>query len=84
MGTATNVPCGAWTERYSHSNTQATGLKALIFTGDDQDINLFADKARGEALPGLPKLNYKRVASSTQMFVLIYIHNFAGACNDEH
>jgi hypothetical protein len=84
MGTATNVPCCAWTERYYQSDAQVIGLKALIFIGDDQDISLFADKARGEALPGLPKLNYKRVASSTQMFVSIYIHNFAGACNDEH
>jgi len=33
----------------------------LGLKGDDQDISLFADKARGEALPGLPKLNYKRV-----------------------
>jgi hypothetical protein len=84
MGTATNVPCGAWAERYSQSDAKVTGLKALISTGDDQDISLFADKARGEALPGLPKLDYKRVASSTQMFMSIYILNFAGACNDEH
>jgi hypothetical protein len=50
-------------------NAQATGLKALIFIGDDQDVTSFADKARGESLP-LPKLDRNKVVSSSQIVLV--------------
>lgn len=35
--------------------------------GDDQDVTLFAAKTGGEPVPGLPKLNSKRVVSDSQI-----------------
>ncbi len=33
----------------------------LFLKGDDQDVNLFGERVRGRAVPGLPKFNPNRV-----------------------
>lgn len=50
------------------------------YTGDDEDVTNFVKKSKTDSIPGLPKLDPRRVVRNFSVVFLLFPHLMIDAC----
>jgi hypothetical protein len=60
MGTTSHIPGRSGSQRYARE-LFANNMTSKVDIGNDDDVTLFASKAGFDSVPGLPKLDSRRI-----------------------